>query len=145
MRALERRDDAFDAAARMKRGVRIINCARGGLIDENALAEAIKEGIVSGAALDVFETEPPPAGHPLLALPEVIATPHLGASTTEAQEGVAFTVAEQMRDYLLTGALRGAVNVPALGAKELHLLLPYLQLAESLGRFQAELIDGTVS
>ncbi len=134
-----------EAFSRMKRGVRIINCARGGLVDEAALAEAIRDGIVSGAALDVFEKEPPPADHPLLALPQVIATPHLGASTTEAQEGVAFTVAEQMRDYLLTGALRGAVNVPALGAKELHSLLPYIQLAESLGRFQAQLINGAVA
>lgn len=134
-----------DAFQKMKRGVRIINCARGGLIDEAALAEAIKSGIVAGAALDVFEKEPPPADHPLFALPSVIATPHLGASTTEAQEGVAFTVAEQMRDYLLTGALRGAVNVPALGAKELHSLLPYIQLADSLGRFQAQLIDGAVA
>ena len=134
-----------EAFSRMKRGVRIINCARGGLVDEAALAEALAEGIVSGAALDVFEKEPPPADHPLLALPQVIATPHLGASTTEAQEGVAFTVAEQMRDYLLTGALRGAVNVPALGAKELHALLPYIQLADSLGRFQAQLINGAVA
>jgi len=133
-----------DAFHKMKRGVRIINCARGGLIDEAALAEAIKSGIVAGAALDVFEKEPPPADHPLFALEAVIATPHLGASTTEAQEGVAFTVAEQMRDYLLSGALRGAVNVPALGAKELHSLLPYIQLADSLGRFQAQLIDGAV-
>ena len=134
-----------EAFSRMKRGVRVINCARGGLIDENALAEAIKEGIVSGAALDVFEKEPPPADHPLLALPQVIATPHLGASTAEAQEGVAFTVAEQMRDYLVTGALRGAVNVPALGAQELNALLPYIQLADSLGRFQAQLISGAVA
>lgn len=134
-----------EAFSKMKRGVRIINCARGGLVDEKALGAAIKSGIVAGAALDVFEKEPPPADHPLLALQEVIVTPHLGASTTEAQEGVAFTVAEQMRDYLLTGALRGAVNVPALGAKELHALNPYIQLAESLGRFQAQLIDGAVS
>lgn len=133
--------EAFD---KMKRGVRIINCARGGLIDEAALCEAIKSGIVAGAALDVFEQEPPSPDNPLLALDEVIATPHLGASTTEAQEGVAFTVAEQMRDYLLTGALRGAVNVPALGAKELQTLQPYLELAESLGRFQAQLVDGAV-
>lgn len=132
------------AFRKMKKGARIINCARGGLIDEAALFEAIKSGIVAGAALDVFEQEPPPAEHPLLALEEVIATPHLGASTTEAQEGVAFTVAEQMRDYLLTGALRGAVNVPALGAKELGLLQPYLALAESLGRFQAQLVDSPV-
>ncbi|MDQ3753772.1 MAG: phosphoglycerate dehydrogenase, partial [Acidobacteriota bacterium] len=91
--------------ARMKPEARIINCARGGLIDERALYSAIKEGRVAGAALDVFEQEPPPADHPLLNLDEVITTPHLGASTKEAQEGVAVTVAEQMRDYFLTGAL----------------------------------------
>jgi D-3-phosphoglycerate dehydrogenase len=102
------------AFARMKKGVRIINCARGGLVDEGALYDAIKSGTVAGAALDVFTEEPPSADHPLLLLDEVIATPHLGASTAEAQEGVAFTVAEQMRDYLLSGALRGAVNVPSL-------------------------------
>jgi D-3-phosphoglycerate dehydrogenase len=133
-----------EAFAKMKKGVRVINCARGGLIDEGALVEAIKSGVVAGAALDVFTQEPPPSDHPLLCLDEVIVTPHLGASTTEAQEGVAFTVSEQMRDYLLTGALRGAVNVPALGAKELQTLQPYLELAESLGRFQAQLVDGAV-
>jgi D-3-phosphoglycerate dehydrogenase len=133
-----------DAFARMKKGVRIINCARGGLIDESALYQAIKSGIVAGAALDVFEKEPPTSDDPLLSLDEVIVTPHLGASTAEAQEGVAFTVAEQMRDYLLTGALRGAVNVPALGAKELHTLQPYLELAVRLGRFQAQLVDSAV-
>jgi D-3-phosphoglycerate dehydrogenase len=132
------------AFEKMKKGVRIINCARGGLVDEAALFEAIKSGTVAGAALDVFAQEPPPSDHPLLSLEEVIATPHLGASTTEAQEGVAFTVAEQMRDYLLTGALRGAVNVPSLGAKELSMLQPYLALAESLGRFQAQLVDSAV-
>src|SRR6266550_1570314 len=84
-----------EAFAKMKRGVRIVNCARGGLVDEQALHDAITTGVVAGAALDVFAQEPPPADHPLLALAEVIATPHLGASTTEAQEGVAFTVAEQ--------------------------------------------------
>ena len=133
------------ALAKTKKGARIINCARGGLVDEGALFEAIKSGRIAGAALDVFEREPPPADHPLLGLEEVIVTPHLGASTTEAQEGVAFTVAEQMRDYLLTGALRGAVNIPALGVKELALLGPYLSLAESLGRFQAQLAKGAVS
>lgn len=133
-----------DAFARMKTGIRVVNCARGGLIDESALYAAIKSGRVAGAALDVFEQEPPPSDHPLLSLDEVIVTPHLGASTTEAQEGVAFTVAEQMRDYLLTGALRGAVNVPALGAKELEALQPYLLLAGSLGRFQAQLVDSAV-
>jgi D-3-phosphoglycerate dehydrogenase len=133
-----------DAFARMKKGVRIINCARGGLVDEGALYNAIKSGTVAGAALDVFTEEPPAPDHPLLLLDEVIATPHLGASTAEAQEGVAFTVAEQMRDYLLSGALRGAVNVPSLGTKELALLRPYIELAEKLGRFQAQLVDSAV-
>ena len=130
--------------ARMKPDSYVINCARGGLVDEHALVDALREGRVAGAALDVFEQEPPPADHPLLALEQVVVTPHLGASTHEAQEGVALTVAEQMRDYFLTGALRGAVNVPALGAQELNLLRPYLALAERLGRFQAQLIDEAV-
>jgi D-3-phosphoglycerate dehydrogenase len=134
-------DEAF---TKMKKGVRIINCARGGLIDETALFKAIKSGVVAGAALDVFAEEPPAADHPLLSLEEVIVTPHLGASTAEAQEGVAFTVAEQMRDYLLSGALRGAVNVPSLGVKELNILQPYLEMAERLGRFQAQLVDSPV-
>ena len=133
-----------EAFAKMKAGARVINCARGGLIDEAALHEAITSGKIAGAALDVFEQEPPPSDHPLLILDEVIVTPHLGASTTEAQEGVAFTVAEQMRDYLLSGALRGAVNVPALGAKELAILQPYLALGQSLGRIQAQLVDSAV-
>jgi D-3-phosphoglycerate dehydrogenase len=119
--------------AKMKKGARIINCARGGLVDEAALCEAIANGTIAGAAFDVFSQEPPAVDNPLLNLDQVIVTPHLGASTTEAQEGVAFTVAEQMRDFLLTGALRGAVNVPALGVKELNLLQPYVLLAESLG------------
>ncbi|MFN2515245.1 MAG: phosphoglycerate dehydrogenase [Pyrinomonadaceae bacterium] len=128
----------------MKKGVRVINCARGGLVDESALYDAIKSGIVAGAALDVFTEEPPSPDDPLLLLDEVIATPHLGASTAEAQEGVAFTVAEQMRDYLLSGALRGAVNVPSLGTRELGILRPYIELAEKLGRFQAQLVDSAV-
>ncbi|MDT5155848.1 MAG: D-3-phosphoglycerate dehydrogenase / 2-oxoglutarate reductase [Acidobacteriota bacterium] len=130
--------------ARMKQGVRVINCARGGLIDERALYAAIKEGRVAGAALDVFEEEPPVADYPLIALEEVVATPHLGASTLEAQEGVAVIVAEQMRDFFLTGAVRGAVNVPAVGAQEMKALEPYLGLAERLGRFQAQLVDEPV-
>jgi D-3-phosphoglycerate dehydrogenase / 2-oxoglutarate reductase len=130
--------------ALMKPTARLINCARGGLIDERALFAAIDEGRVAGAALDVFEQEPPPADHPLVALEEVISTPHLGASTLEAQEGVALTVAEQMRDYFLSGALRGAVNAPSLGAQELKVLHPYLVLAERLGRFQAQLADEAV-
>jgi D-3-phosphoglycerate dehydrogenase len=134
-----------EALAKMKKGARVINCARGGLIDEHALYEAIESGSIAGAAIDVFSEEPPPADHELLQLDQVIATPHLGASTTEAQEGVAFTVAEQMRDFLLTGALRGAVNVPAIGVKEFNLIQPYIALAERLGRFQAQLIDRPVS
>lgn len=131
--------------SKMKKGARIINCARGGLVDETALYEAIKDGTIAGAAVDVFTQEPPPSDHPLLGLEQVIVTPHLGASTTEAQEGVAFTVAEQMRDYLLTGVLRGAVNVPMVGLKELSLMQPYTVLAEQLGRFQAQLVDKAVS
>lgn len=133
-----------EAFAKMKTGARLINCARGGLVDEAALCEAINAGRIAGAALDVFEQEPPPADHPLLALEQVIVTPHLGASTTEAQEGVALTVAEQMRDFLLTGALRGAVNLPAIDQRQLIILQPYLTLAESLGRFQAQLVNRPV-
>lgn len=132
------------AIAKMKTGARIINCARGGLVDEAALFDAIKSGKIAGAALDVFEQEPPPSDYPLLQLDEVIVTPHLGASTTEAQEGVAFTVAEQMRDFLLTGALRGAVNLPAIDQKQLTTLQPYLALAESLGRFHAQLTNSAI-
>jgi len=134
-----------DALSKMKQGARIINCARGGLIDEDALYEAIMSGAIAGAALDVFSEEPPPSDHRLLQLEQVIVTPHLGASTREAQEGVAFTVAEQMRDFLLTGVLRGAVNVPAISVKEFNLIQPYVALAESLGRFQAQLVDKPVS
>jgi len=133
-----------DVLGKMKKGARIINCARGGLVDEEALYDAIKNGSIAGAAIDVFAQEPPPPDHPLLGLDQVIATPHLGASTTEAQEGVAFTVAEQMRDYFLTGALRGAVNVPAVGQKDMKLLQPYTALAESLGRFQAQIVARAV-
>ena len=134
-----------EALGKMKQGARIINCARGGLIDEDALYEALMSGAIAGAALDVFSEEPPPPDHKLLQLDQVIVTPHLGASTKEAQEGVAFTVAEQMRDFLLTGALRGAVNVPAISMKEFNLIQPYVGLAESLGRFQAQLVDKAVS
>lgn len=135
-----------DAFAKMKKGVRVVNCARGGLVDETALLEAIENGTVAAAALDVFATEPLPADSPLLGNPKIITTPHLGASTTEAQEGVALTVAEQMRDYLLDGTLRGAVNAPSMAAAEVEALQPFIDLAERLGRFQAQILDeGAIS
>ncbi|MEQ1923771.1 MAG: phosphoglycerate dehydrogenase, partial [Pyrinomonadaceae bacterium] len=135
-----------DAFGKMKKGVRLVNCARGGLVDETALLEAIGDGTVAAAALDVFSTEPLPADSPLLGNPKIITTPHLGASTTEAQEGVALTVAEQMRDYLIDGTLRGAVNAPSMAAAEVEALQPFIDLAERLGRFQAQLLDeGAIS
>jgi len=130
-----------EAFARMKKGVRLINCARGGLVDETALLEAIENGTVAAAALDVFATEPLPTDSPLLNNPKIITTPHLGASTTEAQEGVALTVAEQMRDYLLSGELRNAVNAPSMAAKELEAFQPFIDLGEKLGRFQAQIMN----
>lgn len=130
-----------EAFAKMKKGVRLVNCARGGLVDESALLEAIEEGTVASAAMDVFAQEPLPADSPLLGNERIITTPHLGASTTEAQEGVALTVAEQMRDYLETGTLRGAVNAPSMAASELAALQPFIDLAEKLGRFQAQIMN----
>ena len=130
-----------DAFAKMKKGVRLVNCARGGLVDESALLEAIESGTVAAAALDVFSQEPLPADSPLLQSDKIITTPHLGASTTEAQEGVALTVAEQMRDYLMSGELRNAVNAPSLAAKDLEALQPFINLAEKLGRFQAQIMN----
>ncbi len=126
------------AFSKMKRGVRIVNCARGGLIDELALVDAIKEGIVAGAALDVFENEPPPADHPLLKLDQVIYTPHLGASTQEAQVSVAVAIAHQMVDFFRTGAVFGAVNAPSVSAEILTEVGPYITLGEKLGSFQGQ-------
>lgn len=133
-----------EAFKKMKKGVKIINCARGGIIHEQDLAEAIKAKIVSGAALDVFEKEPPPAGHPLLGLEEVILTPHLGASTHEAQENVAIAIAEQIADYLLNGTIRNAVNVPSIPAELLSSLGPYISLGEKLGSFQGQILKGGI-
>lgn len=133
------------AFARMKSGVRVINCARGGLVDEQALYDAIKSGKVAGAALDVFEQEPVPADHPLLTLDEVVVTPHLGASTREAQESVAVTISETVANFLLTGAIAGAVNVPAVSAEALETIQPYLTLGEKLGDFQAQFFNQPVS
>ncbi len=130
-----------DAFAKMKKGVRVVNCARGGLVDEVALLEAIENGTVAAAALDVFSSEPLDENSPLLKNPNIITTPHLGASTTEAQEGVALTVAEQMRDFLLSGELRNAVNAPSLAASELEAFQPFIDLAEKLGRFQAQIMN----
>ncbi|HSE97562.1 MAG TPA: phosphoglycerate dehydrogenase [Blastocatellia bacterium] len=126
------------AIEKMKRGVRIINCARGGLIDEQALAEAINSGKVAGAALDVFEKEPVQPDNPLLSLEQVIVTPHLGASTQEAQMGVATMIAEQVRDYLKQGAVRGAVNMPSVSAELLAAIGPYITLGEKIGLFQGQ-------
>jgi D-3-phosphoglycerate dehydrogenase len=128
------------AIARMKPGVRIINCARGGIVDESALVKALKSGKVAGAALDVFVQEPPPPDHPLLKFPNVITTPHLGAATGEAQVQVAIDIANQVVDFLLNGAIRQAVNIPTLTAKELEVLGPHLNLGEKLGRLAAQII-----
>jgi len=123
---------------KMKDGVRIINCARGGIVDEKALCDALKSGKVAGAALDVFEKEPPES-NPLLELDNFICTPHLGASTTEAQVNVAVAVAEQIVDYLVNGVVRNAVNVPSVAPDVLPKVQPYLGLAEKLGSFIAQM------
>ena len=144
-----------EAIAKMKPGVRVINCARGGLVDEVALAEALKSGHVAGAAFDVFEVEPA-TDSPLFKLPNVVCTPHLGAATTEAQENVAVQVAEQMSDYLLTGAVTNALNMPSVTAEEAKTMGPWLALAGHLGAFIGQmtsepikainiLYDGTVA
>jgi D-3-phosphoglycerate dehydrogenase len=125
--------------AKAKKGVRIINCARGGLIDEAALKDALESGQVAGAALDVFAQEPPAADHPLFGAPNFICTPHLGASTDEAQVNVAIQVAEQISDYLLTGGITNALNVPSLSAEEAPKLRPYMALAEKLGSLVGQL------
>ena len=127
-----------EAIARTKKGVRIINCARGGLVDEAALAEAIVSGHVAGAALDVFETEPAKES-PLFALENVVCTPHLGASTNEAQENVALQVAEQMSDFLLTGAVSNAINMASVSAEDAPRLKPYMELCRLLGAFAGQL------
>ena len=133
------------AFKKMKPGVRIINCARGGLIDEEALLQALKEGKVAGAALDVFETEPPPPVFPLRELSQVICTPHLGASTEEAQANVAVAICEQIVELLLYGTIKNAVNAPSVTQETLAKLKPYLTLAEALGSFQAQITEGAIS
>ncbi|MFN3568393.1 MAG: phosphoglycerate dehydrogenase [Caldimicrobium sp.] len=133
-----------EAFSKMKDGVYIINCARGGIIDEEALLEAMNSGKVAGAALDVFEKEPVPPDHPLLKSEKVIATPHLGASTIEAQKIVALEIAKQVADYLLHGIIRNAVNVPSISGELLKILQPVLNLAEKLGLLTAQICEGAI-
>src|SRR5467141_1992009 len=122
-----------------RRGVRIINCARGGLIDEAALVEALRDRHVAGAALDVFETEPLPADSLLRKIPNLVLTPHLGASTAEAQESVGIEIAQSIRAVLLEGTIRNAVNMPNLDAKTLAIIGPHLRFGEKLGRFLSQI------
>ncbi len=129
-----------DTLAKCKKGVRIINCARGGLVNEKDLKAAIESGQVAGAAFDVFEEEPAKT-NVLFGMKEVVCTPHLGAATTEAQENVAVQVAEQMSDYLTTGAISNALNIPSMSAEEAAKLKPYLLLADQLGNFAGQLTD----
>ncbi|MEL6641675.1 MAG: phosphoglycerate dehydrogenase [Pseudomonadota bacterium] len=130
--------------AKTKKGVRIINCARGGLVDEEALAEALKSGHVAGAAFDVFAVEPATES-PLFNLPNVVCTPHLGAATTEAQENVALQVAEQMSDYLLTGAVTNALNMPSVTAEEAKVMGPWIKLSGHLGNFVGQVTDEPIT
>ncbi|MGE3150726.1 MAG: phosphoglycerate dehydrogenase, partial [Pseudorhodoplanes sp.] len=138
----EKTRNVLDARAidAMKDGVRIVNCARGGLVDEKALRAALDKGKVAGAAFDVFTVEPA-TENPLFGHPNVVCTPHLGAATTEAQENVALQVAEQMSDYLLRGAISIAVNFPSITAEEAPKLKPFIALAEKLGSFAGQLTE----
>lgn len=135
----------IDAAAleKCKTGVRIINCARGGIVDETALKDGLETGKVAGAALDVF-VEEPARDNPLFALENVVATPHLGAATEEAQENVALQVAEQMSDYLLTGAITNALNMPSISAEDAPRLQPYMALACQLGAFAGQVTESAI-
>ncbi|WP_019909935.1 phosphoglycerate dehydrogenase [Paenibacillus sp. HW567] len=128
----------------MKKGMRIINCARGGVIDEGALVEAIDGGIVAGAAFDVFEKEPPQADHPFLSHPKIIVTPHLGASTIEAQENVAIDVSEQVLHILRNEPFINAVNIPPVAPSVMNKLQPYFTLGEKLGSFVTQLTEGAI-
>ncbi len=133
-----------DEFAIAKPGLIVINAARGGIVDEEALFEALESGQVGAAGLDVFVTEPPPADHPLVNHPNVICTPHLGASTEQAQINVAITVAEQIRDYLLEGEVRNSLNVPTVSPEQMAEIGPYIALGEKLGRFQGQLAQGRI-
>jgi D-3-phosphoglycerate dehydrogenase len=131
-----------EAFSKMKRGARIVNCARGELIDQAALVDALTSGQVSGAALDVFESEPPPPSDPILAIESLVATPHIGGSTEEAQETVGMRIAQQIVEYLETGAALHAVNLPALTPEQYKTLGPYGKLAERLGSFASYISTG---
>lgn len=128
-----------ESIAKMKKGIRIVNCARGGIIDEAALLAALDSGQVGGAALDVFENEPPAKDDPLVMHPKVVATPHLGASTGEAQLNVAIAVAEQVRDFFIDGTIRNAINVPSLSAEAAGAIAPFVALGEKIGSLHAQL------
>ncbi len=129
-----------EAIARMKKGARIVNCARGGLVDEKAVREAVDSGHLAGAAFDVFEEEPAKA-NVVFGSDKIVATPHLGASTSEAQENVALQVAEQISDFLLTGAVTNAINMPSISADDAKRMGPWIQLAEKLGAFAGQLTE----
>lgn len=129
---------------KMKKGVYIINCARGGIVNEKDLYEAIQAGKVAGAALDVFEKEPPEEGYALIADERVICTPHLGASTLEAQENVAVAIAEQVVDYLINGTIRNAVNFPSIPFDQVPLIRPYLVLLERMGSFVSQIFTKSI-
>src|SRR5262249_28958024 len=133
-----------ETLAATRKGVRIVNCARGGLVDEEALRASLDSGQVAGAAFDVF-TEEPATANPLFGHPNVGCTPHLGAATMEAQENVALQIAEQMSDYLLRGAIANAVNFPSITAEEAPQLRPFIMLAEKLGSFAGQLTETGIS
>ncbi|WP_128894471.1 phosphoglycerate dehydrogenase [Longirhabdus pacifica] len=133
-----------DQFMQMKKGVRIINCARGGIIDEQALVEALDMDIVAGAAFDVFEQEPPAPDHPFLSHPKVVVTPHLGASTVEAQENVAIDVAEEVLHILRQEPFKNAVNIPPVSPSVLNKLQPYFELSEKMGQFVGQIANGGV-
>jgi D-3-phosphoglycerate dehydrogenase len=132
-----------DSVKRMKRGVRLVNCARGELVDEAALAQAVKQGLVAGAALDVF-TDEPLKNSPLTAIDNIILTPHIAGSTNEAQEAVGYQIAMQVKEYLKHGVIQNAVNVPSVSHDEYLELQPYVVLAERLGSFLAQVSEGTL-
>ncbi len=133
-----------ETLAKMKKGALLVNCARGGVIDERALADALASGHLGGAALDVFDKEPPAADHPLFASDRFICTPHLGASTEEAQAAVAVAIAEQLAAYLMRGEVSNGVNLPSVPREELERIAPYLALAEKLGSLAAQIAPASV-